>query len=81
MGMFTVYAIRSEMTDRVYVGQTQDLALRLAQHNSGGVASTRTDRPWQVVKTAHFETRDQARWFEFQLKKSQGRRIQWLKQS
>ncbi|MBI2515841.1 MAG: GIY-YIG nuclease family protein [Opitutae bacterium] len=77
--MFVVYAIRSLATAKIYIGQTNDLATRLAQHNSGKVLSTRNHRPWEAIKTEKFETRHQARWFEFQLKKSRGRRIKWLK--
>jgi len=76
--MFKVYAIKSDLTGRIYVGQTQDLLTRLVQHNAGKVASTRKDRPWVVVKTVTFNTRSEARWFEFQLKKSRGRRLAWL---
>jgi predicted GIY-YIG superfamily endonuclease len=75
---FLVYAIRSGC-GRIYVGQSQDVELRLEAHNKGLVASTKTDRPWTLVKTAEFDTRDQARFFEWQLKRSKGKRLKWLK--
>ncbi len=76
--MFTVYAIKSCVTGRIYIGQTQNIVIRLAMHNSGRVASTRKDRPWQIVKTEYFKTRNESRWFEYQLKQSRGRRLKWL---
>ena len=48
--MFYVYAIRSAVTSRLYVGQTRDMTARLAAHNAGGVRSTKQDRPWRLLK-------------------------------
>ncbi|MCC5846403.1 MAG: GIY-YIG nuclease family protein [Verrucomicrobia bacterium] len=75
--MYFVYAIQSE-SGRVYVGQTQNLEERLSYHNSGYVKSTSGDSNWRYVKTQSFETRELARYFEWQLKKSRGRRLKWL---
>ena len=77
--MFCVYAIQSSVTSRVYVGQTRDLEARLAAHNAGHVRSTQHDRPWSVVKADRCETREAARWLEFRLKSSRGRREKWLR--
>jgi len=38
---FCVYAIQSEVSKRVYVGQTDNLETRLREHNNGRVKSTR----------------------------------------
>ena len=78
--MFYVYAIQSVVTSRVYVGQTQDMAARLLAHNAGVVRSTKQDRPWRLLKTDPCETRGNARWLEFSLKSSRGRRAKWLRQ-
>ncbi|MEM7575327.1 MAG: GIY-YIG nuclease family protein [Bacteroidota bacterium] len=32
---YTVYILRSTITDRFYIGQTQDLADQLCRHQSG----------------------------------------------
>ncbi len=57
--MFWVYAIESEKNGRIYVGQTSDVTKRLADHDSGRVASTAVHRPWGVVAVdkAHTEGR------------------------
>jgi putative endonuclease len=76
--MFLVYAIQSAVNSRIYIGQTQDMTLRLAAHNAGRVSSTRQHRPWKLIKVNSCETREAARWFEHQLKSSRGRRLKWL---
>jgi putative endonuclease len=75
---FVVYAIRSRETDRLYVGQTADLAKRLLQHNGGEVKSTKSGRPWFLVAVEHFPNRSLARWQEHSLKHSLGARIRWI---
>ena len=78
---YQVYAIRTIIGTRIYIGQTQDLAERFEKHNAGHVYSTRLDRPWILVAAEEFETRAQARWLERQLKSSQGRRERWMRQN
>jgi putative endonuclease len=72
-----VYAIQGK-SGRVYVGQTEDLERRLSAHNRGAVQSTKEDRPWVLIKSQDFETRELARFFEWQLKRSRGKRLKWL---
>jgi putative endonuclease len=76
---FCVYAIQNQ-SGRIYIGQTMDFSNRLLMHNKGAVLSTLADRPWHVLKIEEFATRDQARYFERQLKKSRGKRQKWLLQ-
>jgi putative endonuclease len=76
---FSVYAIQNQ-SGRIYIGQTMDFANRLLMHNKGVVPSTLADRPWHVLKIEEFATRDHARYFERQLKKSRGKRQKWLLQ-
>ncbi|MFC1886243.1 GIY-YIG nuclease family protein [Thermodesulfobacteriota bacterium] len=75
--MFYVYAIIS-ITDRIYIGQTGNLEVRLKQHNAGTVKSTKSDRPWTFLKTEEFSTREEARFFEWSLKRSMGKRKRWI---
>ncbi|MDD2235405.1 MAG: GIY-YIG nuclease family protein [Desulfitobacteriaceae bacterium] len=76
--MFRVYAIKSRKFARIYIGQTINLEKRLSMHNKGQVKSTQRDRPWVLIAFETFETRAQARWKEFNLKKSRGMRLKWL---
>ncbi len=74
---FAVYAIRAN-NGRIYIGQTENIAHRLDAHNRGVVQSTKADRPWSWIKSENFETREQSRYFEWQLKRSRGKRLKWL---
>jgi putative endonuclease len=76
--MFCVYAIQSLLNGRIYIGQTRDISIRLADHNAGRVLSTRQHRPWRLNKLVPCETREAARWLEHELKSSRGRRLKWL---
>ena len=76
--MFCVYAIQSYLNGRIYIGQTQDISIRLADHNAGRVVSTRQHRPWRLIKCVPCDTREAAPWLEHELKSSRGRRLKWL---
>lgn len=74
---WTVYGIKNTL-GRVYIGQTGDLNTRLRAHNTGLVRSTRSDGPWYLIARENCQTQSEARWLEFQLKSSRGRRKKWL---
>ena len=74
---FAVYAIQAK-NGRIYVGQSENVEHRLDAHNKGAVPSTKADRPWTMIKCETFGTREQARFFEWQLKRSRGKRLKWL---
>ncbi len=58
--MFFVYVIISLKTGRLYIGQTDNLQRRLAQHNNGEVRSTKSFRPWKLIYRQKFSTRREA---------------------
>jgi len=70
-----VYILYSPSKDRYYIGQTQDLANRLNEHNSGESKSTRAGIPWKVVYTKEFQTRSEAMIYENRLKSLKSRKI------
>ncbi len=76
--MFVVYAIESCSNGRVYIGQTGSLPERLNAHNSGHVQSTADGGPWRPIAVQEFDTREEARWCERELKKSRGKRLKWI---
>jgi putative endonuclease len=76
--VYYVYAIKSRLRDRIYIGQTQDLGKRLQYHNAGYVNSTAIARPWSLIAKQEFMTRDGARWVERELKRSKGKRERWM---
>ncbi len=68
MSTVFVYVLRSQPTGRYYVGTTNDLHRRLAQHNAGGTASTKAYRPWVLAHWEAFDDIPTARRREQQIK-------------
>jgi putative endonuclease len=55
-----LYILYSNSKDRYYIGQTDNLLMRLEYHNSGYVLSTKSGRPWILVFTRIFPDRSSA---------------------
>ena len=47
--MYYIYILQSEKDGKFYVGFTKDLKLRVEQHNSGKVKSTKDRRPLVLI--------------------------------
>lgn len=47
--MFYTYVLKSNKDARYYVGFTEDLKKRFANHNKGLVESTKNRRPFEIV--------------------------------
>ena len=71
--MFYTYILLSSKSHIFYFGSTKDLRIRLKQHNSGEVKSTKPHLPWKLVWYGAFETEKQARDFELYLKNGSGK--------
>lgn len=72
--MFYVYILNSLAdTDRMYVGRTNDIANRLAEHNAGECVHTNKYKPWRLSTSIGFDDRDKALAFERYLKSGSGR--------
>lgn len=71
--MFYVYLLRSQSdVSRTYVGFTEDLRQRLADHNSGKSVHTAKFCPWSLETYLAFSDRQQALDFERYLKTASG---------
>ena len=67
--MFYVYLLQSlKDSNQIYFGQTNDLKLRLAEHNAGENVSTKRYMPWKVVYYEAYAARALAMAREKQLK-------------
>jgi len=77
--MFYVYVLYSAAYDRIYIGQTNNLSIRLEKHNSGKVKSTKPYCPWQLVHQESYASRAEAMQREKQLKSHAGR--DWIRQT
>jgi len=65
---FYVYIIYSASHDRHYIGQTQDVELRLSRHNSGIEKATAPYKPWMVKCVVEKPSRGEAMMLEKKLK-------------
>ncbi len=71
--MFWVYVLLNQK-GTMYIGQTGDLAKRLADHNSGNTGyTTKIGGPWKLVYKEPHETRSLAMKREKELKTGKGR--------
>lgn len=52
---------------------TSDIQIRLFEHNSGLVKSTKNRRPLEIIHYTHFEDKSDALFFEKQLKSRKGK--------
>lgn len=72
--MHYVYLLRSEISPaETYVGSTEDLRARLAQHNSGKSIHTNKFKPWTLEAYVAFRDKQLADSFERYLKSGSGR--------
>ncbi len=70
--MYSVYILQSKKTGEYYVGFSSDLKDRLRRHNQGQNPSTKAGRPWEVVYSETFPTKQSAWMRERQIKKYKG---------
>lgn len=80
-GKFYVNAIESEVSNRIYVGQTDNLERRFKEYNEGRVEFTKGEVPWNILAVEFFQERSQSRWYENCLKRSKGKHLEWLKKN
>ncbi|WP_145289753.1 GIY-YIG nuclease family protein [Pirellulimonas nuda] len=83
LAAFWVYVLISETTGKRYVGQTDDLERRVAEHNDPAhnprKFTTRNSGPWVLIHSESFPTRALAMQREKWLKSGVGR--EWLDRS
>jgi putative endonuclease len=57
---YYVYVLKSTNFNRRYIGSCEDLHLRLQQHNSGKVRSSKAYKPYELAYSEIFQTRSEA---------------------
>lgn len=75
--MFYAYVLLSLNKEIYYKGSTENLVVRVQQHNDGLVTFTCKYRPWKLVYDEVFSTRAEALKREKFFKSGKGR--EWLK--
>ena len=69
-----LYILKSAKNSRYYVGSTNDLDRRLAEHDRGKTKYTKYAGPFDLVYQEKFDTLKQARQREYQIKKLKSRK-------
>jgi putative endonuclease len=73
--MFSLYILKSEKYEELYIGSTNDLRRRIVEHNSGRVKSTKHKEPYKLVYYEAYGEESDARRREKMLKlRGQARR-------
>ncbi len=76
---FIVYIIYSEKLDKFYIGYTENIHIRLDQHNSGLSTFTAKANDWKLVYQEVFSSREEAHKREKAIKAKKSRKyIEWL---
>lgn len=71
--MYYVYAIKSLIDNRIYVGLSENCDRRICEHNAGYTRSTKSYRPWVLIYKEECGTRVNARAREKYLKSGCGK--------
>ena len=72
---FFLYILQSESTGRYYVGQTQDIEVRIAYHNANYSLALKNRGPWKLVYSEQYATRSEAVRREGYIKRQKDRRF------
>ena len=73
--MFKVYVLISKSHGTRYIGYTEHLNKRVAEHNKGKCKYTKTRIPWDLIYFEEYESRAEAMNREKFLKSGQGRKF------
>jgi putative endonuclease len=77
--MYFVYIIYSQKLDKYYIGFTADIEERIAKHNRNSKGFTNLGKPWILIYSESFESKNEAMEREKQLKSWKNReRIEHL---
>ena len=70
--MYFVYILQSTTKKRFYIGATQNVNLRLKEHNRGTTKSTKPYRPWVLIYSESYIEKTSAMKREWHLKHPKG---------
>jgi putative endonuclease len=71
--MYTVYVLRSLRDRKHYTGYSSGVDKRLFEHNSGKTESTKRRRPFELIYSEQYQSKDEAKKRERFLKSGKGR--------
>jgi len=73
--MLCVYILKSLLVEKTYVGSTNNLARRLAEHNADKSTFTKTFVPWELIYQEECNSLQSARKREKYFKTAAGRKV------
>ena len=74
-----IYVLKNELTDRYYIGSTNNIERRLVEHKKGKTRTTRLLETYILVYKEEFKTIEEARQREANLKSYKSKKyIKWL---
>ena len=71
--MWTVYVIKSQINNKLYIGYSENFNQRLKEHNAGKVRSTKAYKPYYLIYSEIYPDKTMARKREIYLKSGIGR--------
>lgn len=77
--MFYMYVLKSKKDNNLYIGSTNDLKRRFAQHNKGEVFATKSRIPFALIYYEAYKNEIDARGREHQLKQRGNTRYHLIK--
>jgi putative endonuclease len=76
---YNVYILYSAKLNKYYVGYTENISIRLKQHNEGISTFTSKATDWELVYLENFNSRADAHKRELEIKSKKSRKyIEWL---
>ena len=76
---FQVYILYSSSVNTFYVGYTENVSVRIEQHNAGKSNFTSKAKDWQLMYVESFCSREAAMKREMEIKNKKSRKyIEWL---
>ena len=70
--MYQVYILQSIISQKYYIGHTENIENRLYKHNKGLIKSTKYGKPWKLVLVESYKTRAEAYKRELEIKNYKG---------
>jgi len=70
--MFTVYILKNSLSNRYYIGSTNDIIRRISEHNRGQTRSTNQKGVWEIIYTEKYNDELEAKRREKLIKSYKG---------
>jgi len=81
--MYFTYVLQSATSNKIYIGQTNNLHDRIRRHNNSRNIYTKHKRPWELIFSREFQSRTDAVKIEKRLKsfKNKDYLLKWIKEN